>query len=223
MQFEKGYVWVFTNGEEVVSVYKPTREAGFLKEFLRNFRGVLVTDFYQGYDAIDCPQQKCLIHLIRDFNSDLIRNPFNEEFKKIAKDFTAILQKIIYDIDKHGLKKYHLNKYKKEVGKFLTNILVSPYKSEIAQQYQNRIKRNQDTLFEFLNHNNVSWNNSNAEHAIKILALHANKNINSFRESHIEEYLKIMSIYQTCEYKSINFLKFLLSKEKSVNEFLEKS
>ena len=26
MQFEEGYVWVFTNNEEVVSFYKPTRE-----------------------------------------------------------------------------------------------------------------------------------------------------------------------------------------------------
>ncbi|UOE52902.1 transposase [Mucilaginibacter sp. SMC90] len=44
MQFEKGYVWVFTNGTEVISIYKPNREAAFLREFLKEFTGVLVTD-----------------------------------------------------------------------------------------------------------------------------------------------------------------------------------
>jgi predicted RecB family nuclease len=33
MQFENGYVWVFTNGEDVISFYKPTRESSFLKDF----------------------------------------------------------------------------------------------------------------------------------------------------------------------------------------------
>jgi hypothetical protein len=43
---EKGYVWVFTNMEEVVYFYKPTREGDFLHEMLSDFKGVLVTDFY---------------------------------------------------------------------------------------------------------------------------------------------------------------------------------
>ncbi len=219
MQFEKGYVWVFTNGLEVISIYKPNRESGFLKEYLNDFRGVLVTDFYNGYDALPCRQQKCLIHLIRDFNSDLIRNPFNEEFKALAKEFTQILQKIVTTINRFGLKQCHFSKHKFEVIKFFTKVLSSAYQTEITQQYQIRLKKNQNTLFEFLNHDNVSWNNSNAEHAIKILALHANKNINAFRKSKIDEYLKIMSIYQTCEYKNISFLKFLLSKKTVLSEF----
>src|SRR5262249_41940633 len=57
----KGYVWVFTNLEEVVYLYRPTREGDFLKEMLKGFRGVLVSDFFAAYDPIACPQQKCLI------------------------------------------------------------------------------------------------------------------------------------------------------------------
>jgi Transposase IS66 family len=39
---------------------------------LKNFHGVLVSDFYSAYDTIGCPQQKCLIHLIRDINQELL-------------------------------------------------------------------------------------------------------------------------------------------------------
>src|SRR5260370_23958291 len=75
----KGYVWVLTNLEEVVSIYRPTRAGDFLKDLLKDFKGVLVSDFYAAYDAIDCPQQKCLIHLMRDMNQKLLDAPFDEE------------------------------------------------------------------------------------------------------------------------------------------------
>ena len=50
----------------VFYTFKPNREAGFLKDLLKGFEGVLISDFYGGYDAIECAQQKCLIDLIRD-------------------------------------------------------------------------------------------------------------------------------------------------------------
>lgn len=219
MKIESGYAWVLTNTEEVISFYKATREGEFIKEYLANFRGILVSDFYSAYDSLDCRQQKCLIHLIRDFNDDLLKNPFNDEFKGLAKQFTFLLQDIIATIDKRGLKKRYLNKHTKSVKKFFRHVLSRDYKSEVATQYQKRLSRNQDKLFLFLNHDNVSWNNNAAEHAIKLLATHQNKNVSCFRESRIEEYLKIMSIYQTCKYKGVSFLKFILSKEKDLDEY----
>ena len=71
----KGYVWVLTNLEEVVFLYRPNREAGFLKDCSQDFQGVVVSDFYAGYDGLACLQQKCLIHLIRDMNTDLRDKP----------------------------------------------------------------------------------------------------------------------------------------------------
>jgi Transposase IS66 family len=41
-----GYVWVFASLEEVVYVYKPTREGEFLREMLKDFKGVLISDFF---------------------------------------------------------------------------------------------------------------------------------------------------------------------------------
>src|SRR5262245_18293013 len=72
----KGYVCVITSLEEVVYMYRPTREGDFLRDLLKEFHGVLVTDFYAAYDSIECPQQKCLIHLMRDINQELMNNPY---------------------------------------------------------------------------------------------------------------------------------------------------
>ena len=77
----KGYVWVFTNMEEVVFMYRPSREGGFLHDLFRDFRGVLISDFYAPYDALPCAQQKCLIHLIRDINDAIQANPWDADLK----------------------------------------------------------------------------------------------------------------------------------------------
>ena len=140
----------------------------------------------------------------------------------MAKDFTILLQEIVGAIDKFGLKKRHLRKYNKQAERFLKNVFSREYSSEVAQQYQRRFLKNQEKLFLFLNHDNVAWNNNAVEHAIKLLATHKNKNLTFFMESRMEEYLKIMSIFQTCKYKGISFLKFMLSKEKDIDSYCEK-
>ncbi|WP_294273045.1 hypothetical protein [Propionivibrio sp.] len=52
---------------------------------MERFKGVLVSDFYAAYDSVPCPQQKYLIHLRRDINEDLNKNPFDQESKGIAE------------------------------------------------------------------------------------------------------------------------------------------
>jgi len=76
-----GYVWVFAAPGDVAFVYTASRDGAILKQVLSGFRGVLVSDFYAAYDSLDCPQQKCLVHLIRDLNDDLWASPFNAEFE----------------------------------------------------------------------------------------------------------------------------------------------
>ena len=223
LSLSKGYVWVITNGNEVISIYQPSREAIFIKEFLKDFAGILVTDFYSGYDSVNCDQQKCLIHLIRDMNTDLVLNPFNEEFKAMSKTFTLLLKRIVETIDRFGLKRYFLKKYAREVVAFFSTIEGGVFRTEIAIKYQNRFMRNRNKLFEFINHDNVSWNNNNAEHAIKILAMHANKDLNGFRETRIDDYLKIMSIYQSCKFQNISFLKYLLSTEATLDAYASRN
>ena len=106
-----GYVWVLTSMEEVAYFYTPSREGSTIQAMLRNFKGVLVSDFYAAYDAIDCPQQKCLIHFIRDLNDDLLKNPYDDGLKRLAREFTDLLKPIIDTVDQRGLRKRFLGKH----------------------------------------------------------------------------------------------------------------
>jgi len=217
-----GYVWVFTGMEEVIYLWSATREGNVAEQFLSGFNGVLVSDFYSAYDSISCTQQKCLVHLIRDLNEDVLKEPFNEEMKALVHEFTALLRPVIETSDRFGLKAHFLKKHRVEVARFYGRLLTREYKTELAQKAQDRFKRNKGKLFTFLDHDNVPWNNNNAEHAIKAFAALRDV-IESFStESGIRDYLVLLSIFQTCEYRGIDFLKFLRSGEKRVDGYLGK-
>jgi hypothetical protein len=217
----KGYVWVFANLEEVLYVFKPSRDGSFLNEAFSDFSGVLISDFYAVYDWPHCAHQKCLIHLIRDLNNDLLRNPYDEEFKDLVADFGTLLRNIVLTVDKYGLKRRHLAKHQPEADRFLKKVAGKSYRSGVAQAAQERIIRYRDDLFTFLKYDGVPWNNNNAEHAIKRFAHYREITDGHVSESGLADYLVLLSIYQTCEYKRINFLKFLLSGETDMEHYCE--
>ena len=66
-----------------------------------------MSDFYGGYDAIACRQQKCLVHLIRELNEDLWKNPFNMEYERFVASVRDVLIPIFRDIERYGLKARH--------------------------------------------------------------------------------------------------------------------
>ena len=217
-----GYVWVFANMDSVFYLFRPTREADFLKDLLNGFQGVLVSDFYTGYDSLPCPQQKCLVHLIRDLNEDLLNHQLDAEFKTIVKNFGKLLRKIMETINKYGLKKRNLNKHNKDVDRFYDRILNQDYESAIVLKYQKRLNKYKKKLFTFLNYDGIPWNNNNAEHAIKPFAVYRDSLNSPFAEEALKDYLVLLSIQQTCQYRGISFLDFLKSGEKSIEEYSRK-
>jgi predicted RecB family nuclease len=211
-----GYVWVFATPDTAVYVYAPTREGDTARAMLAGFKGVLVSDFYAAYDSLDCPQQKCLIHLIRDFNDDLLKNPFDEELKQQAARFTALLQAAVETVDRYGLKSHHLHKHKKDVGRYYAAESSAEYRSERARHYQQRVLKYRDKLFTFLDYDGVPWNNNNAENAVKRFVSRRKTLVTPFTEGGIRDYLVLLSIYQTLRYRNASFWQFLLSGETDI-------
>jgi predicted RecB family nuclease len=217
-----GYVWAVTNMEEVAYFYTDTREGDTIQAMLQDFQGVLVSDFYAIYNSIECPQQKCLIHLIRDLNGDLFKHPFDPELAELVRDFALILKPMIDTISRFGLKAYFLKKHKKSVAHFYGKLSRQKYESELAGNYKRRFEKNRDKLFTFLDYDNIPWNNNNAEHAIKAFARLRKVIGGTSNDKGIQEYLSLLSIYQTCKYKGISFLDFLRSGEMDIDALVKK-
>ena len=210
LQKDKGYVWVFASSRSVYFFYRNSREGSFLADLLKSFKGVLVSDFYTAYDSLDMPQQRCLIHLIRDMNEDLLKNSFDNELKSIATRFSSLLKTIVGTIDKYGLKARHLNKHRLQAERFCDQIIAEEFSSDAAKNYARRIAKYRGYLFAFLAYDGIPWNNNNAEHAIKGFAKFRRFSNGVVTEDSVSDYLVILSICLTCEYRGIEFLKVLL-------------
>jgi hypothetical protein len=210
---EKAYVWVFAGIDGAYYEYRDSRNGQFLAERLKGFDGVLVSDFFTAYDSIDCPQQKCLIHLIRDMNEDVKTSPYDVELKGIVQAFAAIVRPIIETVDRYGLTKSRLQKPKSSAMRFVENVSAHDVSSEAAIKYQKRIEKYGCRLFTFLDYGSVPWHNNNAEHAIHAFARYRRFADGRFTSKSIRDYLAILTVFQTCEYRSLDVWDFLVSGE----------
>jgi uncharacterized protein YprB with RNaseH-like and TPR domain len=205
----KGCVWVFANADRVHYEYRESRSAEFLHEFLEAFNGVVVSDFFTGYDSLAMPQQKCLIHLIRDMNADLLERPFDDEFRSIVDRFAKMFRLVTQTIDRFGLKRRHLRKHKSEASRLFGKICNEVYASDVAQKYQARIVKYGDRMLTFMEYDGVSWNNNLAENAVKPFARFRRFADGRFTESSVKELLAVMSVFQSLERQEIDPLRFL--------------
>jgi hypothetical protein len=213
------YVWVFTDGQHVVFRLTETRETTVVQELLGGYQGVLTTDFYAGYDALDCRQQKCWVHLIRDLNEDLWKYPFDEELQQFVLAVKDLIIPIIEAIDRWGLRSKHLRKFNKQVNQFYAMAIDGrEYALDVTKKYQKRFVRYRASLFRFLDEDSVPWNNNTAERAIRHLAVQRKISGALYSQGALN-YLVLLGIAQTCRFQEKSFLKFLLSKEIDVDRF----
>lgn len=217
----RGYVWVLANPTAAAYVYSPTRDGETVRNALAGFRGVLVSDFYGGYEGVDCPQQKCLVHLARDLNDELVKNPFDEDMKGLAAGFSALMQGIVGTIDRHGLKAHFLGKHKRDVERFYARHVDVEDGSAAASQFRKRLARCRPKLFTFLDHDGVPWNNNNAENAVKrfVSRRKAMGGTGALNEKGLRDFLVLLSVYQTLRYRGLNFWEFLRSGESDLDRF----
>ena len=85
-----------------------------------------------------------------------------------------------------------------------------------AERLRSRIVKYQGQLFTFLDHDGVSWNNTNAEHFIKAFARYRRTANGIFTARSIKEYLVILSVAETTKAQGEEFLEFLLRDNKIV-------
>ena len=72
-----------------------------------------------------------------------------------------------------------------------------------------------------MKHDGVPWNNNNAEHAVKPFAKYRRMVNGRLTEKGLTDYLVLLSLLETCRYKGISFLGFLLSKERDIDRYCE--
>ncbi len=88
---QNGYVWSFSTDKVRYFLYRKSRSACVVKEVLGDdYQGVVVSDFYGGYNAHLGLHQRCWVHLLRDIHELKEKHSTDKRLKKWAGAVKAI-------------------------------------------------------------------------------------------------------------------------------------
>jgi hypothetical protein len=122
-------------------------------------------------------------------------------------------------VDRRGLKKKYLAKHKLSVERFYKLISDRGFTGEESGKVVERLQKNRRKMFTFLDFDGVPWNNNNAEHAVKAFVSLRRVIDGSTTEEGLRDYLILLSLCETCKYKNVDFLDFLRSGSKNIDDF----
>ena len=119
-------------------------------------------------------------------------------------------------VEHRGLKKRFLRKHRIFVDRFYKRLSGDFGGGAATIKIIERLQKNRNTMFTFLDFDDVPWNNNNAEHAIKAFATLRRVIEGPTTEKGLRDFLVLLSICETCKYKNVDFLDFLRSGLKNV-------
>ena len=89
-----GYVWSFSTERLRYFVYRQSRASSVVTEALGDgFEGVVVSDFYGGYNAHLGVHQRCWVHLLRDIHELKEKHKKDQSLRKWAVKVKAIYER----------------------------------------------------------------------------------------------------------------------------------
>ena len=164
-----GYLWSLSTPELRYFHFEKSRAAAVAKRLLGIcFGGVLVCDFYAGYNFYDGPIQRCWVHFLRDLKKLVEAHPDNENVREWVESIRAIY-KVAKKIARRGFVESIRTRPRQDLETRLFS-LAQPYvKNESAPQrvLAERIERHLGELFTFVQYLGCPSGNNAAERAIR--------------------------------------------------------
>ncbi len=165
---KNGYLWTLTNPQHTVYHVDRSRGgqviAGLLGEA---FGGTLVSDFYAAYDPFDCPQQKCLTHLLRELRDTtqkhpaLVKHAFFRQCKSLVQEMLRLARR------REAMEPAAYARQVKGIETRLGNLADASWDHPEARRLAARLGKYRYRLTTFLHDPRVDGTNNAAERALR--------------------------------------------------------
>jgi transposase len=199
------WLWSFAN--DYLSFYsiEKSRSQSVVRRILgETFDGVLITDFYGGYNAIECAKQKCWVHLLRELRELKDKHKGNKEIIVFARRLKIFFHRgVALALAKTGDQDVtkRLQRLRDDTYRFAT----LRYQHEDLQRLAKRLIKYRSELFTFIERG-VDATNNNAEREIRPAVLmrktsYGNRSSQGARNQEI-----LMTGVRTSAKRGINFV-----------------
>lgn len=169
---ENWYAWSFSNEKAVLYTIENTRGHGVPEKMLKDFKGVVVRDGYQGYDKLPNEHQICLIHLLRNTKERATMPEASDEMKKLhehLKWFVRLIRKKHRQCRTEQERLTLHERMQRVLEKLWKGIIYLDSDAEKVRSWW--LERRHRHLLTFLKYENVPWENNAAERAIRPIVI----------------------------------------------------
>jgi len=165
---QNGYLWTLTDPKHTLYHVDGSREGRVIVELLGEaFDGTLVSDFYAVYDQFKGPQQKCLVHLLRDLKETVQERPDLKDHA-FFNGCKGLLQRMLRLKKQQGpMAAAAYARQVKGLETRLRNLGQKDWGDAEADRLAGRLRKYQDRLTVFLHDPAVAGTNNAAERALR--------------------------------------------------------
>jgi transposase len=204
---QNAWAWVFTQPLLTLFVTDRSRGGRVVKDVLgESFSGTLVCDFYGAYDALDCPKQRCLTHLLRELKEEGVKD---ESFAKavwIKRLKKWCQQSIAYKKKWNQLSETEYDSGARRLEDRLDELIrIEPQHVEARRLFK-RVKKHRADLTRFLWEEQLEPTNNPAERALRPLVVARKISGGSRSAEHAQAWAQLSSILATQEQNGKNVL-----------------
>ena len=208
------WLWAFANKDSAYYWVDKSRGSDVVNRLLGDiFSGILVTDAWGAYNQIVVlERQTCMAHIFRKIRKYIEVYP---QYKSLFK-FYIKLRRILKDGEKlranrKNLEELVFHRRLKLLKLRLSTLLSWKNPNPILKEVINKVKRQEDYILTFVEHEGVTSHNNYAEYIIKKGVLKRKVSGGSMSHKGAKAYCIILSVAQTCHLRNLSFCGFLRS------------
>lgn len=173
------------------------------------FAGVLVSDFFNAYALIVALKQKCLVHLLRQFEKieeEHLRDRKVALFVKKVKGRVRSAFKL--KAKQNDLEESLFQKKAQRIKNAFFNALRGTSPHPVIRKCSNKLIKYRRELFVFLERKDVPFHNNDAERQIRPCVLMRKISYQNASPKGAKTQAILMSIIQTCRKRRIDFFEW---------------
>ena len=166
-----------------------------------------VTDFYPSFDKLRYRGQKCLLHLLR--NPERVESKRGKRLTGEFRRFASRLRELVRDaVEASGESPCRRALKKSELERRLRSLYSRRYHDRNCRRICKLFRKHGNKLFTFLKVEDLSWNNNEAERALRPSVVVRKNSYGSKSELGTRNHAILMTIGETCKRHKMNFMQF---------------
>lgn len=201
----KHWLWVFTHPHFTLYQIAPNRSREVIYATVgRNYSGVMISDCYVSYDGVNPVQQKCYSHHLKELSR--LREQAGTDPPDFWRKAKQVFQ-VALGLKKrqHAMKPEQVKHIRKLLEERADKLFGPTRTDELEEKFANRIRKQRDHLFTFLDYPFVPATNNLAERQLRPAVINRKLSCGNKTQQGAQTWQVLASIWATAQQQSKDF------------------